>query len=201
MLRVRRYSIVPFSSELVTIPKSAMIDACPNRVRMSEILTMLPHRFPFLLIDRVVDYQPGQSLEAYKLVTANEHYIATRSHVFPPVLIAEALARATGILAVLSAVEVSTESRFFLIGLDRTSFVGVSRQAINWRSRFEFRGSLEESENFRAEARCRWSPRGSCGADVCCAGLGFFGSLVFLLEVHFTLGCRSEGVTRLLSRR
>lgn len=123
MRRVRRYSIVPFSSELLTIRRTAMINACPNRVRMSEILTMLPHRFPFLLIDRVVDYQAGQSLEAYKLVTANEHYIATPSHVFPPVLIAEAMAQATGILAVLSAVEVSAESRFFLIGLDRTFFL------------------------------------------------------------------------------
>lgn len=99
-----------------------MKNACPNPVRIAEILTMLPHRFPFLLVDRVVDYQPGRSLEALKLVTANEHYMATRSHVFPPVLIAEAMAQATGILAVLSSGAVSADSRFFLIGLDRTSF-------------------------------------------------------------------------------
>ncbi len=99
-----------------------MTHASLNPVRIAEILAILPHRFPFLLIDRVVDYQAGQTLEALKLVTANEHYMPCESHFFPPVLIVEAMAQATGILAVLSAEGVSPDSRFFLIGVDRTSF-------------------------------------------------------------------------------
>ncbi|QVL47834.1 MAG: 3-hydroxyacyl-ACP dehydratase FabZ [Thiocapsa sp.] len=106
------------------IQKPAITNACPNSVRIAEILSTLPHRFPFLLVDRVVDYQAGRALEARKLVTANEHYMASESQFFPSVLIVEAMAQATGILAVLSAEEVSADSRFFLIGVDRTSFSG-----------------------------------------------------------------------------
>ncbi len=106
----------------MSIQKRAMKNACLDSVRISEILSILPHRFPFLLVDRVVDYQAGRALKALKLVTANEHYMASESHFFPPVLIVEAMAQATGILAVLSAEGVTADSRFFLIGVDRTSF-------------------------------------------------------------------------------
>ncbi|MFB1504500.1 MAG: 3-hydroxyacyl-ACP dehydratase FabZ [Thiocapsa sp. C3-sup] len=112
------------SSKLTTIRESVMTSECLSPVRIAEILSLLPHRFPFLLVDRVVDYKAGLALEALKLVTGNEHYVASQSRYFPPVLIVEAMAQATGILAVLSAEEVSADSRFFLIGVDRTSFSG-----------------------------------------------------------------------------
>ena len=67
-----------------------------------EIMKHLPHRYPFLLIDRVVDYKLGEYLNGIKNVTYNEpcftgHF--PHRPVMPGVLILEALAQATGILA------------------------------------------------------------------------------------------------------
>ena len=67
-----------------------------------EILEHLPHRYPFLLIDRVTDCKPGESLVGYKNVSFNEPYFTghfPQRPVMPGVLILEALAQATGILA------------------------------------------------------------------------------------------------------
>ncbi len=66
-----------------------------------EIYKLLPHRYPFLMVDRVTDYEVGKSLIAYKNITANEpcftgHF--PEYPVFPGVLILEALAQAAGIL-------------------------------------------------------------------------------------------------------
>ncbi len=67
-----------------------------------EILEHLPHRFPFLLVDRVLDYKPGEYLVAVKNVSVNEPFFPghfPKRPVFPGVLIMEALAQATGLLA------------------------------------------------------------------------------------------------------
>lgn len=73
----------------------------------NEIQKILPHRYPFLLVDRVIDYVPGQSAKGIKCVTANEmqflgHF--PQKHVMPGVLIIEALAQ-TGAIALLSEEE------------------------------------------------------------------------------------------------
>ena len=67
-----------------------------------EVMKHLPHRYPFLLVDRVTDYKVGEYLEAIKNITINEpcftgHF--PNRPVMPGVLILEALAQATGILA------------------------------------------------------------------------------------------------------
>lgn len=67
-----------------------------------EILEHLPHRFPFLLVDKVVDYKAGEYLIAVKNVSVNEPFFPghfPKRPVFPGVLIMEALAQATGLLA------------------------------------------------------------------------------------------------------
>jgi 3-hydroxyacyl-[acyl-carrier-protein] dehydratase len=67
-----------------------------------EILEHLPHRYPFLLIDRVVEVIPGKSIHAYKNVTINEPFFVghfPHHPVMPGVLIMEALAQAAGILS------------------------------------------------------------------------------------------------------
>lgn len=67
-----------------------------------EILEHLPHRFPFLLVDKVVDYKAGEYLIAVKNVSVNEPFFPghfPQRPVFPGVLIMEALAQATGLLA------------------------------------------------------------------------------------------------------
>lgn len=66
-----------------------------------EILKYLPHRYPFLLVDRVMDYQEGVSLTAVKNVTVNEPFFTGHfpdQPVMPGVLMVEALAQAAGLL-------------------------------------------------------------------------------------------------------
>jgi 3-hydroxyacyl-[acyl-carrier-protein] dehydratase len=71
-------------------------------MNIEEVMQYLPHRYPFLLVDRVVELEPGKSITAIKNVTINEpffpgHFPATP--VMPGVLILEALAQAAGILS------------------------------------------------------------------------------------------------------
>lgn len=68
---------------------------------IEKILKILPHRYPFLLIDRVVEMEKGKSIVAIKNVTYNEHFFQghfPQQKVMPGVLLIEALAQAGGIL-------------------------------------------------------------------------------------------------------
>mgnify|MGYP000600678963 CR=1 FL=1 len=72
---------------------------------IKKITSLLPHRYPFLLVDRVVEVEPGQRLLGYKNVTINEPFFQghfPEKPVMPGVLIIEALAQATGLLAMES---------------------------------------------------------------------------------------------------
>ena len=69
---------------------------------VSEIMEQLPHRYPFLLVDRVIEWEPGKRIVAIKNVTINEPFFAGHFPgypVMPGVLIVEALAQAGGIIA------------------------------------------------------------------------------------------------------
>jgi len=73
---------------------------------IDDILSYLPHRYPFLLVDKVLDYEPEVSIKALKNVTVNEpHFMGhfPDAPVMPGVLIVEAMAQAGGILAFHSA--------------------------------------------------------------------------------------------------
>jgi 3-hydroxyacyl-[acyl-carrier-protein] dehydratase len=89
------------------------------------ILERLPHRYPFLMVDRVLDVVPGKSIVAVKNVSTNEAYFEGHfpGHpVMPGVLILEALAQAGGVLAWES---VSAEERIwilYLVGIEETRF-------------------------------------------------------------------------------
>ena len=92
---------------------------------IEAILKRLPHRYPFLMVDRVLSVIPGKSIVAVKNVTANEAYFAGHfpGHpVMPGVLVLEALAQAGGVLAWES---VSDEERIwilYLVGIDKARF-------------------------------------------------------------------------------
>ena len=91
-----------------------------------EILEYLPHRYPFLLIDRVVAIEPGKSIHAYKNVTINEPFFVghfPHHPVMPGVLIMEALAQAAGILSFKSMDEKpSPDTVFYFAGIDDARF-------------------------------------------------------------------------------
>ncbi len=91
-----------------------------------KVLSLLPHRYPFLLIDRVVDYKPDEYLIALKNVTVNEPFFAGHfpvRPVMPGVLIVEAMAQATGLLAMESRPdEVGEKDLYYLAGIDKARF-------------------------------------------------------------------------------
>jgi len=93
---------------------------------INEVKNFLPHRYPFLLVDRVLELEVGKSLVAIKNVTFNEpqftgHFPA--QPIMPGVLIIEALAQATGILAFKSEVGKPKDGQIYmLVGVDKARF-------------------------------------------------------------------------------
>jgi len=86
-----------------------------------EIQRWLPHRYPFLLIDKITSLVPGESVSAVKNVTINESFF--QGHfpslpVMPGVLIIEAMAQASGVLARYSEQEAAKDKLFYLVGVD-----------------------------------------------------------------------------------
>jgi 3-hydroxyacyl-[acyl-carrier-protein] dehydratase len=97
-----------------------------NSIDVHKVLKILPHRFPFLLIDRVLDYTKGESLTAIKNVTINEPFFTghfPNRPVMPGVLVIEAMAQACGILTHVSDETQATEKGIFLfVGIDKARF-------------------------------------------------------------------------------
>ncbi len=95
-------------------------------MNINEVKNFLPHRYPFLLIDRVLDFTVGKNLTAIKNVSFNEpHFIGhfPDQPIMPGVLIIEALAQATGILAFKSEVgKPVTGQIYMLVGVDKVRF-------------------------------------------------------------------------------
>lgn len=97
-----------------------------EQLDIRQIMALIPHRYPFLLIDRVVSCVPGESASALKNVTFNEPFF--QGHfpgrpVMPGVLIIEALAQATGILAFATAGEAPGEGTlYYFVGIDKARF-------------------------------------------------------------------------------
>ena len=90
-----------------------------------QIMELLPHRPPFLLIDRITDCQPGESITALKNVTINEPFF--QGHfpgrpVMPGVLIIEAMAQAGGVLSYVTVGDVDPKPLYFLAGVYNTRF-------------------------------------------------------------------------------
>lgn len=96
-----------------------------NSFDIRKILELLPHRYPFLLVDRVVDYVPNESIKAYKNVTMNEPFF--QGHfpdmpVMPGVLILEAMAQAGGLLVIKSTDTTIEDKLFLFTGMEKVRF-------------------------------------------------------------------------------
>jgi len=94
-----------------------------------DIIKLLPHRYPFLLVDKVIDINPGISIIAQKNVTNNEYFFQghfPQKPIMPGVLIIEAMAQAAGIMAVLSMQEDSEDSinskLIYFMSIDKVKF-------------------------------------------------------------------------------
>ena len=94
---------------------------------VEQIKKYIPHRYPFLLLDRVIDVQPGKNLTAIKNISISDpvfqgHF--PQLAVFPGVLIVEAMAQASGVLAYLTAsdAEKAAQDLYLFAGIDKTRF-------------------------------------------------------------------------------
>ncbi len=91
-----------------------------------EVLGQLPHRYPFLLVDKVLECVPGESIVALKNVTVNEPFFQghfPQRPVMPGVIILEALAQATGILAFATVGSTPDDNTlYYFVGIDKARF-------------------------------------------------------------------------------
>jgi 3-hydroxyacyl-[acyl-carrier-protein] dehydratase len=97
------------------------MEAAPVTMDTVEIQRWIPHRYPFLLIDKVVDLVPNETIISIKNVTANEEFFQGHfpSHpVMPGVLIMEAMAQSAAVFARYSEPELLKNKTFYLVGAD-----------------------------------------------------------------------------------
>ena len=139
-------------------------------MNIQDVKNYLPHRYPFLLIDRVLELEIGKSLVAIKNVTFNEPQFTghfPEQPIMPGVMIVEALAQSTGILAFKSEVGKPIDGQIYmLVGIDKVRFkrvvepgdqirleveVMVVKRGI-WK--FKCRASVEDQTVTTAELMC-----------------------------------------------
>ncbi len=98
----------------------------PGGFGIDEVMRRLPHRYPMLLVDRVLECVPGERIVAIKNVTMNEEFFAGHfpgRPVMPGVLVLEAMAQAAGILTFVTAgVYPDETTKFYFAGIDKARF-------------------------------------------------------------------------------
>ncbi|MFQ5660617.1 MAG: 3-hydroxyacyl-ACP dehydratase FabZ [Gammaproteobacteria bacterium] len=97
-----------------------------TNLNIKQIREILPHRYPFLMIDRILDYEANKFLTAIKNVTVNEPFFQghfPESKIMPGVLIIESMAQAAAILGEASLKDTPEEgSLYYLVGVDKARF-------------------------------------------------------------------------------
>ena len=97
----------------------------PHSLDIAAIRDCLPHRYPFLLLDRVTEVVPGERITAIKNVTVNEPFFQghfPHRPVMPGVLIIEAMAQAGGVLSHVTHADMDPKPLYFLAGVDEARF-------------------------------------------------------------------------------
>jgi beta-hydroxyacyl-ACP dehydratase FabZ len=101
-----------------------------GRVEIEEIMGFLPHKYPFLFIDRVLEIEPDKSIVCVKNVTVNEPFF--QGHfpgrpIVPGVILLESMAQAGGVLVLFSHAKEFARRNFFFLGADKVRFRKVVR--------------------------------------------------------------------------
>jgi len=94
-------------------------------IEIKEIMAMLPHAYPFLLVDRIVEIEPGKRAVGIKNVTYNEPFFPGHfpgRPIMPGVLIVEAMAQTAGVLVFNSLPEEERKKLVFFLGMDNVRF-------------------------------------------------------------------------------
>ena len=134
-----------------------------NTIEIREIMDLLPHRYPFLLIDRVTDYELGVSIKAYKNITLNEPCFTGHFPdypIFPGVLILEAMAQAAGVLGFKTIGK--NDKLYLYAGIDNARF----KRPVTPGDRLDFDVCIVK------ERRGIWKFKGVASVDgeaACCA--------------------------------
>ncbi len=141
-----------------------------NTLQIREIMDLLPHRYPFLLIDRVTHFEPGKTLSAVKNVSVNEPQFMGHfpGHpVFPGVMILEAMAQATGILAFKSAGKPMENELYYFAAVDNARF----RQPVVPGDQLKLEVELLRDRRGVGKFKCVATVDGEvvCEADIMCA--------------------------------
>ncbi|HEX7340502.1 MAG TPA: 3-hydroxyacyl-ACP dehydratase FabZ [Rhodanobacteraceae bacterium] len=143
-------------------------------VDVEQIQSLLPHRYPFLLVDRVVELDMGKSIAAIKNVTINEPFFQGHfpGHpVMPGVLIVEALAQAAGVLFKLSAQNDGGEQKgslYYLVRIDKARFSAMVVPGDQLRLEVSLKRLLRGMGIFEARALVAGNEVASC--QLMCAG-------------------------------
>lgn len=137
-------------------------------VDIIKILSLLPHRYPMLLVDKVLDYKAHEYLIAIKNVTANEPFFSGHfpgNPIMPGVLMLEALAQASALLSSLSrSAKEGYEFLYFFAGIDNAKFKQVVIPGDQLRLEVKFLGQKRDFWRMHAEAFV--GDKLACSADL-----------------------------------
>jgi 3-hydroxyacyl-[acyl-carrier-protein] dehydratase len=135
--------------------RKAPVGEAPNEIDITEIMARIPHRIPFLLVDRCEDYVASQSIVGIKCVTANEPFFAGHFPdypVMPGVLIVEAMAQTSAVLMSKSlAIDPAGKAIFFMY-LDNCRFRAPVRPGAVLRMPVEVTQSRRDIYKFKGRA-------------------------------------------------
>jgi 3-hydroxyacyl-[acyl-carrier-protein] dehydratase len=109
------------SSSSIPLPQARL----PRQLDIRQILQILPHRFPFVLVDRVTEIVPNKLIRGHKCVAYNEPWFPghfPRQPIMPGVMILEALAQLGGILAYASEPFDASRQVMYFLGIDKAKF-------------------------------------------------------------------------------
>ena len=150
--------------------KERQLDQQKNVIGVEEIQKLIPHRYPMLLVDRVLDYQPGKTLHAIKNVTINEPIFTghfPELAIFPGVLILESLAQATGILGFKTSEGREEDEMYLFASIDNAKFKQPVVPGDTMHLYVEFIKERRNMWKFYGEAKV--DGKVVCSADLMCA--------------------------------